>query len=84
MNDDQPSISQLTRWARSRRTWKRDGAEVEAAVDKMQRLALLGREHGFAHFLGGALSVLESEGRISRKDFVRLMNAAHEFGEKCQ
>lgn len=72
----------LRRMGRARRTWKRDAAVVEKAVDGVQGLGLFEGQSAFAHFMGGCLSTLETYGSIDRDQFVHLLNQAGSFGRR--
>lgn len=70
----------LSRVVRSSRTWARDRAAVEGAIDAFSNLNLLQKECAVSHFLGGCSGALHWEGRLSRTKFVEVLNAAREFG----
>jgi len=80
----EPSAATYRRWIRNHKSWEKSREAVEQASRRMHDLGFMQRDAAWAHFTGGAWSMLEHEGRISRKEFVKLLDAAYEFGQKTK
>ena len=83
MSDTQKpySLTDLRRMLRCRKTWPKFAPQLAAAQKQNEALNILRLDAAFSHFLGGCHAVLQEQGRISRPDFIRLLNAATHFGQ---
>lgn len=76
-----PSLTELRRWNRCYKSWPKFKPSFEQSIGLLNSLGLLQREAACSHFLGGCSAELQTNGSISRKQFLRLMLAAYEFGK---
>lgn len=65
---------------RNHATWPKFKPVWLAAVRQSNELGPIRRDAAFAHFLGGCSAELQSNGTISRRKFVQILNNATEFG----
>jgi len=67
-----------------RRLWEKFEPKFEQARTASAQLGIFQREAAFSHFLGGCSVELETNGGISKAQFVRLLEAATEFGKRVK
>lgn len=79
-----PTLTELRRWRRCLKSWKRCESNFNQASAMVQSLGILQEGTAFAHFIGGCSHELQINGAVSRKAFIRLLLAAHEFASKIK